>query len=75
MQHSMHVLDQTGDTVMTFDPTDEVEVAKVRAEFDRLVGEEKQLAYTVSASGESEVTREFVAEAPQTIVTRQMVGG
>jgi hypothetical protein len=53
-QHALHVLDTTGDTVLTFDDTDAAAVIKVRAEFDRLVSQEHHLAYTVSGPQRSD---------------------
>lgn len=76
-QHTLHVMDQTGDTRTTWDPANEAEVEAVRKLFKRLK-KRGYLAYTVDPSGsKGEVVQgdELPVEAAAVIMSPQMQGG
>lgn len=76
-QHTLHVMDSTGDTRTTWDPSNEVEVEAVRKLFKRLK-KNGYLAYTVGGDGsKGEVIQgdEIPVEAAAVIMSPQMVGG
>jgi hypothetical protein len=85
-KHRLCVTSLNGHDEMVFDTvTDEhiekngvVEqwtVAEVEAEFNRIVSTTKSLAYSVSATKESENIRMFDPTVEQTILLHQMEGG
>lgn len=77
VQHTLHVLDHTGDTRTTWDPANEVEVEAVKKLFKRLK-KRGYLAYTVDPSGsKGEVIQgdELPVEAAAVIMSPQMQGG
>jgi hypothetical protein len=75
-QHTLHVLDQTGDTRTTWDPEVEEEVDAARLVFAGLKAK-GYLAYSVDPSDGSkgEVIREFDPAAQAIIMSPQMQGG
>lgn len=75
VRHTLHILDKTGDTRLTWNPTNAEEVAEVREKFDEIVKGLGFLAYTVPTDGsQGEVIREFDPEH-NTVLTPQMQGG
>lgn len=73
--HTLHVMDHTGDTRLTWASGAEAEVAAARAMFDELKGK-GYLAYTVQADGKpGEVIRRFDPDAEAIIMSPQLVGG
>lgn len=75
VRHTLRILDKTGDTQLTWDPTNVEEVASVREKFNEIVKGLGFLAYTVPTDGsQGEVIREFDPEH-STVLTPQMQGG
>lgn len=73
-QHTLSVLDRTGDTTVLFRPDVAEEVDKARTEFDTRQ-KEGYLAYQVPQDGEPVVVRDFDPSAPRTVMSPQLVGG
>lgn len=74
-QHVLRVLDRTGHTDVTFDPDNEVEVAEVRAKFDRIIGH-GYMAYAGEAGSKTmEQVRTFDPQVEETIITIPIAGG
>lgn len=76
MDHILRVCDpKTGDTVTTFDPTDEVQVEAVRREFKSLIAN-SYFAYAGEAGSKvMEATRTFDPQQEETILTMPVQGG
>jgi hypothetical protein len=75
VRHTLRILDKSGDTRLSWDPTNATEVAEVREKFDEIVKGLKYLAYTVPTDGsQGEAIREFNPEV-STVLTPQMQGG
>jgi hypothetical protein len=73
--HTLHVLDQTGDTRTIWNTENQAEVDAAKETFKRLK-KKGYLAYTVDESGErGEVITEFDPEAGRIIMAPQLVGG
>jgi len=72
--HVLNILDSTGHTTITFDPTSEVEVEETRKKFNEIMAAQHGLAYKVS-DGESETIREFDPDAKEQFITPQIQGG
>jgi len=74
-RHELACIDLTGDTKITWDPSNEDEVEAAEATFDRLRGK-GYLAYTVDEDGEQgEVITKFDPQARRIILTPPMAGG
>lgn len=74
-EHTLHVLDTTGDTRTMWDPTRPTEVEEARKQFQRMQ-KKGYLAHTVRDDGEpGEVIREFDPQAGKIIMRPQLVGG
>lgn len=73
-RHVLNILDGSGHTTITFDPTNKAEVEKTRKAFNEIMTAQKGLAYTVT-DGEAEVVKNFDPEAKETVVTPQIQGG
>jgi hypothetical protein len=80
-KHVMDVMDSSGHTSVTWDPTDEASVNDARREFTRLTGEGYQ-AYRMEAVGEHAVVEnkgaritEFDPEAGRLLLIPHRVGG
>ena len=77
VQHTLHVMDSTGDTRTTWDPANEVEAAAARKLFKRLK-KNGYLAYTVDPGGSTgEVIRgdKLPENAVAVVMSPQMQGG
>jgi hypothetical protein len=72
--HALIVLDGSGHTETTYDPTNPVEVQRVREEFDSIVAASHPLTYK-SENGEHEVIKDFDPTAKEIYVTPQNQGG
>lgn len=71
----LHVMDNTGDTKVSWDPDAPAEVQAAAAVFDQLK-RQGYLAYTVRRGGKrGDVIREFDASAGHIVMTPQLVGG
>lgn len=74
-EHTLHVLDHTGDTRTLWNPENQAEVDAAKETFTRLK-KKGYLAYSVDESGErGEVIREFDPTAGRIIMAPQLVGG
>lgn len=74
----MRILDPTGDTVVEWRTDDPASVAAVRAEFDRLVGEERWHAFARDAGARADdatLVRAFDDTAEEIVLTRPLMGG
>ena len=73
--HTLHIMDGTGDTRLTWDPANEFEVSEARKAFDSHKSK-GYLAYKVQGDGsQGEVIRDFDPENRAMIMTPQHVGG
>ena len=79
--HVMDVMDSSGHTTVTWDPTDEAGVADARREFARLIREGYQ-AFRMEAQGDNVVVEnkgervsQFDPEAGRLLMVPQRVGG
>lgn len=74
-EHTLHVLDHTGDSRTIWNPENQDEVDAAKATFDRLK-KKGYLAYTVEEDGKrGEVIRRFDPAAGKIIMAPQLVGG
>ena len=71
---AFRILDRNGDTTIEWDVKDKESVAKVRAEFERVVAE-GYMTFRVDAPDSGELIREFDPTAEAIIATSPMVGG
>lgn len=73
--HELHVLDESGDTKLIWDPERPDEVANARETFTKMKAK-GYLAYSVDRKGEKgTVLREFDPTADKLILAPQTVGG
>lgn len=79
--HTMSIMDSSGHTTVTWDPTDEPSVADARREFQRLLGLGYQ-AFRMEATGDAAVVEHkgeritaFDPEAGKVLMVPQRVGG
>jgi len=76
--HTMHVLDHSGDTTITWNPDREAEVSAAREMFARLRGN-RYLAYRrdpeAAGGGRGETIHEFDPQAREIVMVPQTVGG
>lgn len=79
--HRMEMMDSSGHTTVTWDPTDQAGIADARREFNRLVREGYQ-AFRMEAQGDNVVVEnkgeritEFDPEAGRILMVPQRVGG
>jgi len=73
--HTLHIVDDSGDTRITWDPSKPFEVEQAKNSFDahKTKG---YLSYTVQGDGtKGEVIREFDSQQRAIIMTPQHVGG
>ena len=73
-RHVLNILDSSGHTTVTFDPTNKTEVRETRKKFDEIMAAQRGLAYTVN-DGETEIVKNFDPEAKETFITPQLQGG
>lgn len=74
MTHTLSILNGTGDTSIVWETDDAKQIAVAKAAFDQIV--KHSLAYQTDENGQNaEVIREFNPNAPQTIVSPQIIGG
>ena len=74
-EHTLHVLDGSGDTRIMWHPKDKDEVATAKASFDE-AKKRGMLAYTVKDDGtKGEVIHEFDKKLGKIIMVPQLVGG
>jgi hypothetical protein len=74
-EHTLHVLDSSGDTRTIWNPGNQAEVDAAKATFNRLK-KAGYLAYSVDEDGEKgEVIRTFDPQAGRIIMSPQLVGG
>jgi hypothetical protein len=71
--HVIRILDSTGDTRLSFDPSDPAAVAEVEARFKELM-ERNFVAFDVSAQPGRIVTA-FDPQATEVIVSHRFAGG
>lgn len=75
MTSSLHVLDQTGDIRIEWDPANEHEVEMARKAF-QAAKKKKYLTYRTRRDGtRGEVIREFDPQAERIVAAPQTVGG
>lgn len=77
-KHAFAVLNMTGDTKTIWDPGNEAEVAAARAQFEKLVRENRFSAFRISAEDPNktgERMREFDPEARRIIFVPPVQGG
>ena len=73
--NTLHIMDDSGDTRITWDPSKPFEVEQAKNSFDAHK-QKGYLAYTVQGDGtKGEVIREFDPNAKATIMAPQHVGG
>lgn len=72
---TLKVMSRNGDDVFTWNKNDTKSTEKVRQEFNRIMFENKMLAYTVPARGQAEVIRKFDPEATLIHMHQQNRGG
>ena len=74
-RHTLFIMDGTGDTRITWDPTNATEVEMAREAFEK-AKENRYLAYTTDRAGnKGEVIRDFDPEAGDIVMSPQLVGG
>jgi hypothetical protein len=72
----LSVLDPTGDTTLTWDPTVPAEVEVAKEKFDQLVVHKGYAAYTLKENDQpGEVIRAFNPQATRILLTPRPVGG
>jgi len=75
MTSTLHVLDETGDTRIEWNPSDKDEVEMARKAF-KAAQDKKMLIYKTRRDGSrGEQMREFDPNAERIVATRQTVGG
>ena len=75
-KHVLRILDNSGDTVITYDPTIEAEVAEAMKSFDESMAKGmKAFVLSEEGGGEAHVTSTLEATAVHTVVQPQYQGG
>jgi hypothetical protein len=76
-KHAVHVLNQHGDTTVTYDPMSPTEVAEARELFNRAMAGGGMVAYAMPEAGEDEVVKDFdvAREAERVIIAPAVRGG
>lgn len=69
------VMDHTGDTRHTFDPSNAAEVKEAMERFDDLVKNQKMVAAKRTGPGTQEQIRAFDPTAEEVVFHRHLVGG
>ncbi|MHB0978422.1 MAG: hypothetical protein ACYC1K_03435 [Minisyncoccota bacterium] len=72
--NKMRIQDKTGDTEMTWNPSDAASVAEVKNVFNKLLNK-GHMGYKTDNSGGGEVIRTFDPTAEEIVVTIPLVGG
>lgn len=72
--NKMRIQDKTGDTEMTWNPSDAASVKAVADVFDNLLSE-GHMGYITDNNGGGEVIRTFDPTAEEIVVTVPLVGG
>lgn len=72
---SMLIMDRTGHTTVTWDPTKPVEVEVAKATFDRLVKEGYNAFKVEGADNQGERMRTFDPKAGKIMMVPHLVGG
>lgn len=75
-RHTLHRLDETGDTITSWNRMDDLEVAAAKSVFDSLRGE-GYMAYRLDGDGGGggAVLKDFDPDAQQIILSPPLVGG
>jgi len=74
-QHTLRILNRSGDTAVMWAPEDEASVASAKTHFDKLVGM-SHLMFEVKAPGAMpEQVREFNPQAFEIVATAPFKGG
>jgi len=73
--HVLVILDHTGHTEVTYDPTDPVAVQEVRDQFDAIMEAQRPLVYTMVNGEQGSVITEFDPSAEEIYMSPQLVGG
>jgi hypothetical protein len=71
--HLMRILDSTGDTQLSYDPSDETAVREIEERFNALM-ERSFIAFDVSTQPGKIITK-FDPDASEIIVSHRFVGG
>jgi hypothetical protein len=74
-KHVLRILDNSGDSVITYDPTIEAEVAKAMEAFDESMGKGMRAFVLDDGAGGAHVSSTFEQEAVHTVIQPQYVGG
>jgi hypothetical protein len=75
-KHVLRILDNSGDSVITYDPTIDSEVAAAMAKFDESMAKGmRAFVLTEEGGGEAHVTSTLEDTAVHTVVQPQYVGG
>lgn len=75
MEHTLRILNRSGDTAVAWAPEDTASVAVAKTKFDELVGQ-GHLMFEVKAPGRiPEQVREFDPKAFEIVATRPFKGG
>lgn len=72
---TMQVMDRTGHTTVTWDPTKPVEVEAARDTFDTLTGEGYNAFKVEGVDQQGQRIREFDPKAAKIMMVPQLVGG